>query len=158
MRNQAADRFLSLLGDPVAVWKNVDPSGDFNIMRMTFHPQGLQPFIQNWEQASSLLIARLFREVAADPSNQTLRALFEEICGYPGVPDNWRSHDWAATPAPILPLVVGTGTLQLKLFSMISSFGTPLDITAEELRIETFFAVDDATRDFFHALAAQANH
>lgn len=158
MRNQAADRFLSLLGDPVAVWKNVDPSGDFNVMRMTFHPQGLQPFIQNWAHAATLLIARLYREVTADPSNEALRALFEEICGYPGIPDNWRSHDWATTPAPLLPLELGMGTMQLKLFSMISSFGTPLDITAEEIRIETFFAVDDFTRDFFHALLAQANH
>ncbi len=156
MRNRAADRFLSLLGDPDAAWKKVDPSGHYNVMRMTFHPEGLQPLIQNWSHASTLLISRLFREVTADPSNEALRALFEEICAYPGIPDHWRSHDWATTPAPILPLEMGMGTTTLKLFSMISSFGTALDITAEELRIETFFAVDDFTRQFFHGLAVQA--
>lgn len=155
MRNRAADRFLSLLGNADDAWQKVDPSGLYNVMRMTFHPDGLQPFIRNWSQASTLLIARLFREVAADPSNDTLRALFEEICEYPGIPDHWRSHDWATTPAPILPLELGMGSMELKLFSMISSFGTALDITADELRIETFFAVDEFTRNFFHVLALQ---
>lgn len=152
MRNTAADRFISLLGDPESVWKTIDPGGDYNVMRMTFHPQGMQPLIKNWGQVSTLLLSRMYREVTADPGNTSLRALFDELCAYPGVPEQWRSHDWATTPTPILPLELGVGTLTLKVFSMISTFGTPLDITAEELRVETFFASDDFTRNFFRAL------
>lgn len=158
MRNQAADRFISLLGDPETVWKNIDSSGNYNVMRMTFHPKGMQPLLKNWSQVSTVLLSRLQREVAADPGNEGLRHLFEDICAFPGIPEHWRSQDWTTIPAPILPLELGLGSQVLKVFSMISTFGTALDITAEELRVETFFPSDDFSRNFFSALALQAKH
>ena len=36
---------------------------------------------------------------------------------------------------------------------MISTFGTALDITADELRVETFFPADDFSTQFFQSLA-----
>jgi hypothetical protein len=36
----------------------------------------------------------------------------------------------------------------LSLFSTVSTFGTPLDITLEEMSIESFFPADQATRDY----------
>jgi len=58
--------------------------------------------------------------------------------------------------APILPMEITLGSATLKVFSMISSFGTALDITAEELKIETFFPADDFTAMFFKQLATNA--
>lgn len=40
-------------------------------------------------------------------------------------------------------------SIALRLFTTIAALGTPQDITAQELRIESFFPLDDATRDEF---------
>jgi hypothetical protein len=45
------------------------------------------------------------------------------------------------------------GDVSLKLFTTIATLGTPQDITAEELRIEAFFPMDDATADTLRAWA-----
>jgi heme oxygenase len=36
-------------------------------------------------------------------------------------------------------------------FSTITSFGTPLDATVQELRLESLFPADEATRRAFYA-------
>lgn len=155
MANDAAVRFISLLGDPDDVWQRVDPSGGRNVMRMTFHSAGMQPLLRNWDQAATLLLSRLQREVAADPTHTALRELFDDLSQMPHVVQQWHNTPWNETPPPILPLALGLGDQTLNIFTMISSFGTALDITAEELRVETFFPMDDFSRAFFQQLANQ---
>lgn len=154
--NTAAQRFIGLLENPDDVWQRVDPGGGRNVMRMTFHHAGMQPLLRNWDQVATLLLSRLQREVAADPTHTALRQLFDDISAYPHVAPQWHNTPWNATPPPILPLTLGMGDQELKIFSMISTFGTALDITAEELRVETFFPADEFSAQFFHLLAAQA--
>jgi len=61
--------------------------------------------------------------------------------------------DMSQPLAPILPMEMTTAGMTLKVFSMISSFGTALDITAEELKVETFFPADEFTKVFFKRLS-----
>ncbi|MBB3048682.1 hypothetical protein FHR99_002956 [Litorivivens lipolytica] len=44
------------------------------------------------------------------------------------------------------------GDLSIRLFSMISTFGTAQDVTAEELRVESFFPMDEDTTRQLQAL------
>ena len=50
-------------------------------------------------------------------------------------------------------LEIGMGNVALKVFTMISTFGTALDVTADELRVETFFPADEFSAQFFRTLA-----
>lgn len=155
MCNGAADRFLALLGPPDELWQRVDPSGGRNVMRMTFHPQGLQPRLKNWPQVATQLLHRLQREVAADPTHEALRQLLADVSQFPGVSTPWRNQDWASgLPPPIFPMAYELGADTLQVFSMVSTFGTALDVTAEELRVETFFPADAFSQAFFAMLAA----
>ena len=158
MSNTATERFLGLLGNPDEVWQRVDPSGNHNVMRLTFHPEGMQPLLNDWNSTATLLLSRLHREVTAAPANTGLRTLFEDISTLPGTPGHWRNHIWESTPPPFLPLDFNLGGMSLKIFSMITGFGTALDITADELRVETFFPADKISAQFFHSLAAQASN
>jgi len=153
MRNQAAVRMIGLMGDPEEVWKRVDPSGDKNVYRLSFHPQGMQPLISNWNEMAKLLLFRLQREVTADPNNAYLSDLLEEVTEMSGLDVGRTVADLSQPLAPILPMEMTTAGVTLKVFSMISSFGTALDITAEELKVETFFPADDFTKLFFQRLA-----
>ena len=44
--------------------------------------------------------------------------------------------------------VFGTGEFELRFFSAITTFGTPHDVTLDELRIECMFPADDMTAEF----------
>lgn len=155
MCNAPAERFVALLGPPEEVWLRVDASGGRNVMRMTFHPQGMQPRLKNWPQVAALLLNRLHREVAADPTHQALRELLADVSQFPGVSAACRNQDWLnGMPPPIFPMAYDLGEHTLKVFSMVSTFGTALDVTAEELRVETFFPADDFSRNFFLMMTA----
>jgi hypothetical protein len=43
------------------------------------------------------------------------------------------------------------GNDELRLFTLLTSIGTPLDVTAQDLAFETFFPADDATERCFRA-------
>jgi hypothetical protein len=52
----------------------------------------------------------------------------------------------AEPSGPILPMHFRKGEVELRLFTTIATLGTPQDITVQELRIESFFPMDEATR------------
>jgi hypothetical protein len=45
------------------------------------------------------------------------------------------------------------GQTGLRLFTTIATLGTPRDVTLQELRVESFFPMDDETRDVFRRWA-----
>ena len=157
MTNEAAQRFMGLLGNLKEVWNNVDPSGNKNIYRMTFHPEGMRPLIQNWDELAKTLLLRLQRDAHTDPDNPFLTQLLKEATVLSGIDLSASLTELATPTTPILPMEVSKGGITLKIFSMISSFGTAQDITAEELKIETFFPADDFTTQFFKQNATLTN-
>ncbi len=153
--NAPAQAWLQLLGDAETLWSQVDPEGGKNIYRLTFHPQGLQPLIKNWEQVYGHLLARLQSELEQAPGDEPLRRLLNDVKAMVSntnvdIPSPARAGE--GPPLPVIPMQLQFGAIELSLFSMISAFGTALDVTAEELRVESFFPADAVTRQFFEAL------
>jgi transcriptional regulator with XRE-family HTH domain len=141
MVNDAVHRVFGLAGDLQAMWKRVCGDGPRNVLKVTLHPEGFRPYIANWMESAPVVIARTRREAEATGS-EALRALLAEVLAYPGIPAEWRIPQWDAPPLPVLPLSLAKDGVKLNLFSMISTFGTPQDITTDELRVETFFPAD----------------
>ncbi len=149
LQNSAVDRLLELVGSPSGVWQRVDPSGMRNLMRLALHPHGMQPLVRNWQQTASVLLTRLRREVTANPADAQLRALLSDLCALPGIPPGWRHAVWDTAPPPVLGLELGNnGAPSLKLFSLACTFGTAMDVTAGELRLELFFPENEFTAEF----------
>ncbi len=46
---------------------------------------------------------------------------------------------------PFLSVHLRVAGVDLRFFTMLATLGTPLDITAQELRIESYFPADAAT-------------
>lgn len=46
---------------------------------------------------------------------------------------------------PVLPLTLALGPVRLSFFTVIATFGTAQDVTADELRLELFFPADAVT-------------
>src|SRR5712691_5544265 len=128
-------------------------SGRPNAMRLTFHPQGLRPWITNWDALASQLIQRLHHEVVRALPGDRAVALLAELLAYPGVPPQWRTPDLAVAAVPLLPLELCKGDVRMSFFTTLATLGTPQDITLEELCIESFFPADQATEDAVQRLA-----
>jgi len=147
--NLGAKRILDLFPG----WDSVTP---LNGPRLVFHPQGLRPFIENWDVVAAHIIRRIHREVADNPSDETLKRFLEELLSYPGVPSRWHVFDLDGTPPPFLTINYRWKNSTLRLFSTLTTLGTPLDIVLQELRIESLFPADEATRSVLTRLADEA--
>jgi transcriptional regulator with XRE-family HTH domain len=119
-----------------------------NCMRLALHPDGLAPRIVNHGEWRAHLLERLARQVAVT-SDPRLRELLDEVAAYPSpdggeqAPPAPAGHDLAGQIAVPLRLRVDGG--QLNLISIVSTFGTAVDITVAELSIEAFFPADERT-------------
>lgn len=148
MTNASADKLFASLGDVEAMWQAVDPSGGRSLARLTLHPEGARPFILNWHELAGSFMHRLRREALASGAEEE-RKEFEGLLQLIG-DDELRMGDDEVDLLPVLPLILKFGDRQLKLFSVISTFGTPQDITVDELRVESFFPADEQTAEFFN--------
>lgn len=123
-----------------------------NVMHAVFHPRGLRPCIVNWDEVSGHLVDRIHRDALLEPERGH-RELLAALSGYPGVPGRHEALDLARAPAVCLPVHVKKGDVELRLFTTLTTLGTPTDATAQELRIESYFAADDATERWLRAEA-----
>ncbi len=137
----ANDALSSLLG-PVVSPHLLEPPA--NALRITLHPDGLAPHIENLPEYADHLLARLDRQAAMD-GRADLFELAGELRSYPGTPSHTENHGDVADRL-FAPLVLRLdGGPRLAFFSTIATFGTALDVTVAELAIEQFFPADAAT-------------
>jgi transcriptional regulator with XRE-family HTH domain len=121
-----------------------------NALRIALHPDGLAPRIGNLHEWSAHCVARLHRHWIATGDASILQ-LENEIRGYPGVAVG-PIADLNPIASLFVPLVFRTTSGDtLRLFSTITTFGTALDITLEELAIESHYPADEATAALLHA-------
>jgi transcriptional regulator with XRE-family HTH domain len=150
--NRAALRTFARFAGPGAVWQEQPP----NLVRLTLHPDGLRPWIVNFDDVAGALVPRLQRERALAGPDPELAALVDEVLALPGLPESCRVPDPARASQPVLPLHLKREGLELRLFSAITTFDTPQDVTLQELRIESFMPADDASEARLRALAEPA--
>jgi hypothetical protein len=126
-----------------------------NGVRLVFQPDGLRPFIENWDVIAAQIIRRVHREAVANPSDETLKHFLDELLSYPDVPSRWRMLD-LDTPSAFLTINYRWKSSTFRFFSTLTTLGTPLDVGLQELRIESFFPADEETRVALNRLAEDA--
>lgn len=131
--------------------------GADNVLRVILHPDGVRPYIANWDEVAISLIRRVSREGLRSGNDDMLDRLLHDVVG------NVAMLDSAFDAEPLLPVVpvrFRRDGRSYDFFSAITTLGTPLDVTAEELRIESMFPANLETaqavdRDF--AMSGSAN-
>ena len=131
-----------------------------NVLRLALHPDGVAPRIVNLAQWRAHILERLAQQIAATGDVQ-LAALRDELAHYrysagdetgdAQAESNALEHDGVAVP---LRLRSGHGVLNF--ISTITIFGTPVDVTLQELAVESFFPADVQTAAALRALAPPA--
>lgn len=124
-----------------------------NMVRLSLHPQGIAPRIENLGEVRAHVLARLRRqiELTADPVLETLLA---EVSAWP-VPFS-QPHPRKGQEAAelFIPVRLRTSAGLLTLISATTVFGTPVDVTLAELAIETFLPADAGTAERLRAMMA----
>jgi transcriptional regulator with XRE-family HTH domain len=123
-----------------------------NVLRLSLHPQGLAPRIANLRQWRDHLFERLRQQIHTT-GDDTLAALLAELKTYP----DHLGGEAVALPGEhhgvLMPFEFHTPQGVLRLISTTTVFGSPVDITLQELALETFFPADEATAAHLRALA-----
>jgi transcriptional regulator with XRE-family HTH domain len=149
-RVQAMNRAAPLLLHGCAPWLLEPP---VNVLRAALHPQGVAPRIVNFAAVRRHLLMRLQQQVDAS-GDPALQALHDELGRLPAP-----QADAAEAVAPdahagvLVPLQLRHGAEVLNLFSTLTVFGSPLDITLAELAVEAFFPADESTAAALRRLA-----
>jgi transcriptional regulator with XRE-family HTH domain len=112
-----------------------------NVLRLSLHPGGMAPRIANLAQWRAHLLSRLHRQAEAT-GDPRLAALHAELEAYPGPTAPGSATDHADV---VVPLRYRTPSGELSFISLTAVVGTPMDVTVEELAIESFYPADDAT-------------
>ncbi len=124
--------------------------GTVNVLRLLFDPAS-RKMIDNWEPTAGTLLRRLQREAFHRPHDREMAELLDDLMNADGVPADWRNHDDAALD-PMLGVEFRMGDLALNFLTTITEFNAPQNVTLEELRIESYFPLDDQTRSLCEQL------
>lgn len=130
--------------------------GPVNVLRLSLHPQGLAPRIANLRQWREHLFERLRQQIRAT-GDAVLAALLEELKGYPDASESAPVELPGEHPGVLMPFQFHTPHGVLQLVSTTTVFGSPVDITLQELAMETFFPADEATATALRGLLASAS-
>jgi transcriptional regulator with XRE-family HTH domain len=127
-----------------------------NIYRVSLHPDGLAPLTLNFTDWAAYLVQQLRRSVTAT-ADPALEALLAEVLAYPEVAHIRPLLDMAEWDEPplLVPLRLASPLGELSMFTMITTFGTPLDVTLDELAVELFYPADERSADVLRRLAGQ---
>ena len=63
----------------------------------------------------------------------------------PRVPEDWRQPALGLPPSPTLELGLRRDGLRARFLTTMTMFNTPLDVALEDLRLESYFPVDEVT-------------
>lgn len=136
------------------LFTGADPSllqGQVNVLRLSLHPQGLAPRIVNLAQWRSHIFERLRQQIQAT-GDSLLAKLLEELRGYP-VPEGADELQMEGEHlGVVMPFRFRTSFGVLNFISTTTIFGTPVDVTLQELAMETFFPADAATGEVLRGL------
>ncbi|MBS0426746.1 MAG: helix-turn-helix transcriptional regulator [Proteobacteria bacterium] len=129
--------------------------GPINVLRLSLHPEGLAPRIANLAQWRTHLLERLQQQIAATGDAQ-LQALHDELAAYPVAdPGSDATAGGGELTSVVVPFCLRTDAGLLSFISTTTIFGTPVDVTLQELAVESFFPADASTAQALRSLAPQ---
>jgi len=137
------DRYWNILRSNAAAQKLVGSMISFNkfpkprnLLELIFDPNGLRPFIENWETVAAGLLQRVRREAPGGHVDDRLYLLLDKVKCFPGAD---KLSVLPTVNSPVLPITFLQGEERSSYFSLVTTIGTPQTVTAQELRLECMF-------------------
>jgi transcriptional regulator with XRE-family HTH domain len=145
--NDGAVRLFSRLFDPEPMPEAA------NVLRLIIEPGPVRDRIRNWDDVVPALLERARREAIGGVLDPDTAELVAGLRSRTDVAPLLAELHAGAALVPVVDLRFEVDGLELAFFSVVSTLGTPIDVTAQELRVEAFFPSDPTTRERWAALA-----
>jgi MmyB-like transcription regulator ligand binding domain len=146
--NSGAVRLIEFLVGPLA------PGASVNLADALVAPDVLRPYLVNWADVVRYFVRSVEADADADGTPETA-ALHQRLLAYEGVQAAINAAPTELAMTPVLPMQFHKGNTNLRLFTTIATLGIPQDITLQELRVECFFPMDDATATVMRSWGAE---
>jgi transcriptional regulator with XRE-family HTH domain len=124
------------------------PGAAINLADALVAPDVLRRYLTNWQEVVAYFVRSVEADAAADATKETA-ALRDRLLSYPGVQESLTTPSAETAAAPILPMRFAKGQVSLELFTTMTTLGMPQDATLQEMRIESFFPLNEETRQVF---------
>ena len=108
--------------------------------------------LRNWESVVRVLMDRARREAIGGVPDRELHAVVDELRQLPEVVSATDDLTAIVTGTPVVDVQFIVDDVPVNFFSVVSSIGSPIDVTAQEMRLEAFFPADNASRQAWTAL------
>lgn len=123
----------------------------FNLLDLLAHPEGLAKQILNLEEVGPAFLFQLRQEANLNPAiSEKVQALEARIIVLIGAKALEQAMPISA--APVLTTYYASPLGELAFFSMLSTFGSPQNISLASLRVEHLFAANQATKELMKQL------
>jgi transcriptional regulator with XRE-family HTH domain len=117
-----------------------------NAIRILFAEDGMRPYVKDWPAVEHFLLGRLWEEVVST-QNSELAKLYSEFSR--SRPPDHHIDVHIDNRLPVMSLVFEKKATRASFFTTITTLGTPLDLTTQELRLELLFPADEETKRLF---------
>ncbi|WBC09445.1 helix-turn-helix domain-containing protein [Micromonospora sp. WMMA1947] len=113
-------------------------------VRLGLDPRGFGRLVVNLADVRAVFRSRISRQLATAPDPE-LTALYEELLA----PEPEDTPGQRIETDVVIPMILRVGGRELRLFSTITTFGTPMDITIDEIAIESYYPADAESAAYF---------
>ena len=117
-----------------------------NVLRLSLHPDCLAPKIVTLVQWREHLFERLRQQIQLT-GDAGLASLLDELRAYPVAPAAHGVQLAGEHAGVVMPFQSRTNAGVLNFISTTAIFGSPVDVTLQELAMETFFPADPLTAE-----------
>jgi transcriptional regulator with XRE-family HTH domain len=117
-----------------------------NVLALMIVPGPVRDAVRNWDVVVPALLERTRREALGGALDSDTAARVAALRARPDVAALLADAPLPFPEGPVLDVEFAVDGLDLRFFSVVSTIGTPIDVTAQELRLEAFFPSAAATR------------
>lgn len=103
----------------------------------------LPTIVENWPEVAHHTAMRLRTESLSQGGVAELDRVVDHLTNVP--------MSKGSVSGPVVPTILRQGDMRLSFFATIAQFGTPEDLFLDDLKIELYYPVDDATEKLFRS-------
>jgi transcriptional regulator with XRE-family HTH domain len=144
LANEGATALVSLLPQHL-----LEPP--VNVYRLTLHPDGLAGRSPNADEWVAGWLDDLRRH-ALLTGDRAVEALYDEVSMYPAAVAALEARSEPAARDVVMRVELETPAGDVAMFTTLTTFGTPVDITVDELVIELFWPADAGSAGVLRSL------
>jgi transcriptional regulator with XRE-family HTH domain len=145
MRNQGMESFFEFFMEDPGLLEEDPP----NLLRLVLHPGGIGPSIVNYDYVHLTMVERARRSLLTGAPDQRLRDVLQEVMQFSRedktIEDDRLAH-------LVMPLEAEKNGKHLTIATTSATLGSNLNVTLQELFIETAYPMDAASEEALHSI------